>query len=101
MSTLDWSDEEVSQVLAEEALNDILTNKTVQAGNPPISGNKVEYEITTKFMVYTFFLCNEGYLWLNASRIDGTTDDVSVMVTESVNSIDRIIRGIDKRIRKI
>lgn len=101
MKEIDWSGEDVDQTLVGLELQNIIDNKTAEWIEVPKRRSKVEYKITTSSAVYSFFICNEGYLWLSVDRqIGGETDNITLICNESVVSIDRIIKEVDKKIRK-
>ena len=102
MKEIDWSGTEVNQILVEEEMQNIVVSKATKWDNIPKEQNKIEYKISTIDATYSFFICKEGYLWISIDKqVEDEVDNTTLVCNESVNNIDRIIKDIDKKIRRI
>lgn len=102
MKEIDWSGAEVNQHLVEKEMQNLVVNMTTKWDEIPETQNKIEYKISTLDATYSFFICKEGYLWLSINRqTDDEEENTTLICNESINNIDRIIKNLDKNVRKL
>lgn len=95
---MDWSGVDVDSKLVEQVLDDIVINKTAPSSEPPKYRRRVDYVLTTHTGIYTFFLCTEGYFWVEV-KLNQDPDPQILVCTDSITKISQIIEELDKKIR--